>query len=252
MIDTIICGDCLEVMPTIPDKSVDMVLADLPYGVTACKWDTPLPLVDLWKQFQRVAKPNAAMVFTATQPFSSRLVMSKPELYKHEWIWEKDKGFNFRTVGYNPYNVHEHIIIFSDAAATFTNNDKSLNYNPQFEKGKPYNHCARSKSGVTQFKMGSYEKGNIRSRIKNDGLRYPRSVIKFTTQRHSVTPTQKPVALFEYLIRTYTNEGDLVLDPTAGSGTTAVACRKSNRHYICIEKEAEYCAIAEKRLAEML
>jgi len=236
MIDTIICGDCLEVMPTIPDNSVDMVLADLPYGVTHCKWDSVIPLNLLWPEWLRICK--GAMVFTAMQPFTSTLVMSNPKWFSHDLIYYKPTTTGFLNANRMPLRAHEHILIFG----------KGLTFNPQFTKGKPNN----SRGTYEEYKGDIYGDHN-KKRSAPTTKKYPRSVIRFNRPPPPLLhPTQKPVALFEYLIRTYTNEGDTVLDPTCGSGTTAVACRKSNRHYICIEKEQEYCAIAETRIAEIL
>ena len=249
MIDIIINGDCLEVMPTIPDNSVDMVLADLPYGVEAAgSWDKLVPLDKLWCQLERIVKQDTAMVFTAVHPFVMQLINSNPALFKYEWIWDKKNAANFYQSRYQPLRTHENILVFSKAAATYTKQSTKLRYNPQMGSGEPY---AR-----TRLNSGNYSYRNSwqQHKTENAGTRYPTSILHIVRPQMggSLHPTQKPVALFEYLIRTYTNEGDTVLDPTAGSGTTAVACRKSNRHYICIEKEADYCAIAEKRIKEML
>lgn len=241
MIDTIICGDCLEVMPTLEDKSVDMILADLPYGVTACKWDTPIDLDALWVNWLRVCE--GAIVLTGTQPFVTTVINSNPGLFKYELIWDKQNGKAPGIAKYRPMPSHETILIFGAG---------KLRYNPQFTTGPPYRdihikqYAPRDKGVYPGGYKGKYI--NI-----NEGKRHPLSVIHLPTySKPGRFPTQKPVALFEYLIRTYTNDGDTVLDPTCGSGTTAVACKRTDRHYICIEKEPEYCAIAEKRLAEML
>lgn len=242
MVDEILCGDCLEVMPTLEDKSVDMVLADLPYGVTACKWDTPLPLDDLWSEWLRICK--GAIVLTGTQPFTTTLIDSNRELFRYSLVWDKLIPRGFLNANRIPMRCHEDIIIFYEQFKT---------YNPQKEKGIPLSWKA-SKNYIDKNK--TYQGANTDGNRTNYSTRFPRSIIRvmgvINNSKEKSHPTQKPVALFEYLIRTYTNEGDTVLDPTAGSGTTAVACHKSNRHYICIEKEPEYCAIAEKRLAEML
>jgi site-specific DNA-methyltransferase (adenine-specific) len=246
--DSIICGDCLEVMPQIPDKSVDMVLADLPYGVTACKWDTPLPLDDLWSEWLRICK--GAIVLTGRQPFTSKLVLSQPNLFKDEWIWDKRNSTNFLNANRHPLSRHENICVFSENGYVYNPQPRQLNKTTKRINKKKYstgNRGANTYPGLgKEYTRRSDEHG------------FPITILKFPKEVNTqfihrlFHPTQKPVALFEYLIRTYTNEGDTVLDPTAGSGTTAVACHKSNRHYICIEKEPEYCAIAEKRLMEML
>ena len=214
-----------------------MILADLPYGVTACKWDTPLPLDELWKEWLRICK--GVIVLTSTQPFTARLIMSQPKLFKHEWIWEKKVAGNYANAKRSPLRNNEHISVFSVNDYTYNPLPKRLT-----EAG-----IARYKYGVNRTTSEVYGGKKRVTPPQEIEYGYPKSIIKFNLENGRSHPTQKPVALFEYLIRTYTNEGDLVLDPTAGSGTTAVACRKSNRHYICIEKEPEYCAIAEKRLA---
>jgi len=245
MIDTIICGDCLEIMPQIPDKSIDMVLADLPYGVTACKWDTPLDLDALWVNWLRVC--TGAIVLTGTQPFTSRLVMSKPDLFRYEWMWDKGRGTNFLLARKMPLKRHENVLVFSK---------NGIKYNPQMAdrndggRWKRKRNTVRTHSDHYPDNMDYYNIPREKA-FPHTVLTIPNEVNNQFKQQHYHS-TQKPVALFEYLIRTYTNEGDTVLDPTAGSGTTAVACKRSDRHYICIEKEPEYCAIAEKRIAEML
>jgi site-specific DNA-methyltransferase (adenine-specific) len=233
----------MEVMPTIPDKSVDMVLADLPYGVTACKWDTPLPLKDLWVRFERIVKHNAAIVFTAKQPFTTALINANPQWFRYSLVWDKVQPKGHLTAKKVPLRVHEDLLLFYG---------KAPSYNPQKKYGqKEWRYVGHDDTTTvysTKRKPGT----------NSSTERYPTSIIHIpaignpSRYKNGGHPTQKPVALFEYLIRTYTNEGDTVLDPTCGSGTTAVACRKTNRHYICIEKESEYCAIAEKRLMEML
>jgi len=246
VIDTIICGDCLEVLPTLEDRSVDMVLADLPYGVTACKWDTPLPLDDLWSEWLRICK--GAIVLTATQPFTSRLVMSQPKLFRYEWVWDKKRPTNFLQSRKMPMRRHENILVFSASPTT---------YNPQMRERDDSGDIGRDR-GSNIYSESMKCKSKPTFIIQENDLALPHTILYFGTssntkqKKNIFMPTQKPVALFEYLIRTYTNEGDIVLDPTAGSGTTAVACRKTNRHYICIEKEPDYCAIAEKRIMEML
>ena len=243
MIDTIICGDCLEVMPNIPNNSVDMVLADLPYGTTKLKWDSLIPLEPLWHEISRVTKDESALAFTASQPFTTTLVASNIKQFRHEWIWKRHSTANFLHVKYQPFKGHENIVVFSKHART-------IKYNPIKSLGKAYTH----KHNITKLKNADYGGGYTPTGFTEyNGERNPQSVIELDSHNGGrYHATQKPVALFEYLIRTYTNEGDTVLDPTCGSGTTAVACHESNRHYICIEKEPEYCAIAEKRIAEVL
>jgi len=233
-------GDCLEIMPTIADKSVDMILCDLPYGTTACKWDTVIPFEPLWREYKRIIKPHGAIVLTASQPFTSALVMSNPKMFKYEWIWEKNRGSNFATTKYMPMKEHENILVFGNGQSK---------YNPIKE--------VRSKGGRDRVKYpinasNTGKRDGIGGMIDTDRgiigeLRLPRSVQKFNTEV-GLHPTQKPVALFEYLIKTYTNEGDLVLDNCAGSGTTGVACQNLNRDYILIEKDPKYYEIILQRL----
>lgn len=229
-------GDCLERMKEIKSGSVDMILTDPPYGTTACKWDSIIPLEPMWEQLKRIIKPNGAIVMTASQPFTSVLTSSNIEMFKLEWIWEKSKATGHALCKKRPLKAHESIIVFSDGVEK---------YNPQMKSGKPY----KSKLG----KMESQEFSTGSNRNDNtSGLRYPRSVQYFKTSeserngfRH---PTQKPVALMEYLIKTYTNEGETVLDFTMGSGTTGVAAKNLNRNFIGIELDECYFNIAKERI----
>jgi DNA modification methylase len=230
----ILLGDCLELMKDIPNGSIDMILADLPYGTTACKWDNVIPFESLWEQYNRVIKDNGAIVLFGSEPFSSALRMSNIKNYKYDWIWEKEQGANFMLCKYQPYKVHETISVFSKERHT---------YNPQMTDGKPYISGKGTSGDIT---------GNvIKTQTKNKGTRYPRSIQRYNTEKNkSKHPTQKPVALFEYLIKTYTNEGELVLDNTAGSCTTAIAALNTNRDYICMEKDENYYNIGLKRVKE--
>jgi len=232
-------GDCLEVMKDIPDKSVDMILCDLPYGTTACKWDTIIPFEPLWKQYKRIIKDNGAIVLTASQPFTSALVMSNPKMFKYELIWEKQKGSNPLLAKKQIMKSHENIVIFYKSQPT---------YNPQFEQGTPY-----IRKGDCSVKSENYglPKNKVYDLGSKDGRRYPKSILRFSNEgmnANNLHPTQKPVALFEYLIKTYTNDGDLILDNCAGSGTTGVACKNLNRNFILIEKEPKYVEIIKGRL----
>ncbi len=234
-------GDCLELMKDIPDGSVDMILADLPYGTTACKWDTIIPFEPLWEQYKRIIKPNGAIVLTASQPFTSALVMSNPKMFKYELMWEKEKPSNFMLLKKQFGKVHENILIFCKTSTKY--NPIKIIANPdKIDKRKRFNDVIK-KDGVTpELKL---------YRPVDNGLRYPTSVLYFNRDENALHPTQKPVALFEYLIKTYTNEGDLVLDNVAGSGTTGVACQNLNRKYILIEKEEEYINVIKDRLEEL-
>lgn len=240
-------GDCLDKMRAIPAGSIDMVLADPPYGTTACKWDTVIDLEAMWDQIGDVLKPNGACVLTASQPFTSRLVMSNPKAFKYSWVWEKSKASNFVHAKRQPLKAHEDVLVFSEMPATTNSAGRYMSYFPQKTKGKPY-----SKG----FHVGApkiWSSGCTGAALNNDsGDRHPRSVQYFRTAESEGKhhPTQKPVALMEYLIRTYTNEGDTVLDFTMGSGTTGVACVNTGRKFIGIELDAEYFAVAERRIKD--
>lgn len=242
MMNKVIQGDCLEIMKGIPNGSIDMILCDLPYGTTACKWDTIIPFDPLWEQYKRIIKDNGAIVLTASQPFTSALVMSNPKLFKCEWIWQKNRGSNFATTKYQPMKEHESVLVFCKGVANYY-----PIMQPRAEGGK-----SRAKYIINPSNTGKRDAYNgmteTETRVLNEDLRVPSSIQKFNTEV-GLHPTQKPVALFEYLIKTYTNEGDLVLDNCAGSGTTGVACKNTNRNYILIEKETEYIEIINKRLS---
>jgi len=238
-INNIYNGDCLELMKEIQSGSIDMILCDLPYGTTACKWDTIIPFEPLWAQYKRIIKDNGAIVLTASQPFTSALVMSNPKMFKYEWIWEKAVGSNFAALKYQPMKEHENILVFGKGTTI---------YNPIKEErkgsGKQRQKAGYANSKATA-KTGQFI-GGIMDATKRtndyDELRYPSSIQYFNNRDkdRGMHPTQKPTELFEYLIKTYTNEGDLILDNCAGSGTTAIACINTNRNYICMEKDYEY------------
>ena len=230
-------GDCLEVMKEIPDKSIDMILADLPYGTTACKWDTIIPFEPLWEQYKRIIKDNGAIVLTASQPFTSALVMSNTKMFKYEWIWDKITGRGHLVAKKRPMAQHENILVFYKNAPT---------YNPQMVKMDKPQKGSSIESSRTKIIGGRTSK---QKEVIIRTHKYPKTIITQGVDGKYVHPTQKPVALFEYLIKTYTNEGDIVLDNCAGSGTTAVACINTKRNFILIEKEPEYVDIANKRLA---
>jgi len=237
-------GNCLELMNDIDDKSIDMILCDLPYGVSACKWDSVIPFEPLWEHYKRIIKDNGAIVLTASQPFTSALVMSNIKMFKYEWIWEKSIAFGFVHAKNQPMKKHENVLVFSKAPMGHISllGNKRMIYNP----------IGVIESGL---KTVMSKPKTLGARPKQDGKSYmsmtgfPATVQKFVNDK-GLHPTQKPVALFEYLIKTYTNEGELVLDNCAGSGTTAIACLKTNRNYILIEQETKYCDIANKRIAE--
>lgn len=211
-------GDCLIEMQKVKEKSVDMILCDLPYGTTACSWDSVIPFEPLWKQYKRIIKDNGAIVLFGSEPFSSYLRMSNIQWYKYDWIWKKPKGSGFLNAKNTPLKNHEIASVFYKKRPT---------YNPQMTEGKPYN----SKQG----RVGEYLGGGLNDIFtRNDGERYPVSTIDFNIEV-GYHPTQKPVALLEYLIKTYTNENETVLDNTMGSGSTGVACKNTGRHFIGIE-----------------
>ncbi len=232
-------GDCLELMNGIPDRSVDMILCDLPYGTTACKWDTIIPFESLWEQYERVIKTNGAIVLFGSEPFSSALRMSNIKRYKYDWIWDKVKPSGHLNAKIMPLKEHEIISIFSKGKCV---------YNPQgLEK-----ICKIQKKSNSDTTLGNgystFGKNN-KTTIQTVG-NYPRSILTFNKPGKTLHPTQKPVGLCEYLIKTYTNEGDLVLDNCIGSGTTAISAINTNRNYIGIELDENYYNIAKNRINE--
>jgi len=232
-------GDCLEVMKSIPSGSIDAIITDPPYGTTACKWDSVIDFDLMWEQLNRIIKPNGAIVLFGSEPFSSALRMSNIKNYKYDWVWEKSKATNFLNAKKQPLRAKENISVFYK---------KQPVYNPQMSKGEAYNKGVRKK----QTKDDVYGNFN-QSEVKSEGDRYPRDVMYFKTaesEGKTFHKTQKPVALMEYLIKTYTNKGETVLDFTMGSGTTGVACKNTNRNFIGIEMDDNYFKIAEQRIKE--
>tara|TARA_R110000782_G_scaffold84219_1_gene164421 strand:- start:67 stop:828 length:762 start_codon:yes stop_codon:yes gene_type:complete len=233
-------GDCLERMKEIPDGSVDMVLTDPPYGTTACKWDSVIPLDLMWEQLKRVIKPNGAIVMTAANPFSSVLTFSNLEMFKYSLVWEKSRVSHFAQAPYRFLTTHEDVIVFSNGG-TSKNAKLRMVYNPQGLKD-----CSK----VCRGKAHSDHRPS--SKIQKDYLQtktgYPKSILKFSSDIAAEHPTQKPVALMEYLVKTYSNEGETVLDFTMGSGTTGVACVNTGRDFIGIEMDESYFNIAKKRI----
>jgi site-specific DNA-methyltransferase (adenine-specific) len=235
---TLYHGDCLEVMPALEACSFDAIICDPPYGTTACAWDSPIPFAPMWAELKRLIKPRGAIVLFGSQPFTSALVMSNPGWFRHEWIWQKNRGSNFANTVREPMKEHECVIVFSNGGWT---------YNPQMQE--------RASGGLSrvQYSIESYTNSEnyreMRSgRVMRPTERIPSSVQKFNTQV-GLHPTQKPLALMEYLVRTYTNESERVLDFTCGSGTTLRACKNLKRASVGIEQEERYCAIAVRRLA---
>ena len=233
----LIHGDCLEKMKDIPDKSIDMILADLPYGTTACKWDVVIPFEPLWEQYKRIIKDRGAIVLFASQPFTSALVMSNPKMFKYSWYWEKSKPSNFLNAKKQPMRKIEDILVFCK---------KSTVYYPQgLVIGKQNSNSGRENT------YGAVKKSWTQDITYTN---YPHNILRYSNVVGSSAthPTQKPVALLEYLIKTYTNEGETVLDNTMGSGSTGVACLNTKRNFIGIEKDDTYFEIAKKRIEEAI
>jgi len=236
-------GDCLKLMRDLRDGSVDLILCDLPYGTTDCSWDATLPLEDMWAHYARIIKPHGAIVLTATQPFSSALVMSQPGWFRYEWVWQKTKATGFFNAKKQPLRAHESVLVFYLKPPT---------YNPQMTVAPAEKVDKRKTVRPSVIKEGIYSRegrtDKTNRRGVDTGMRYPLSVQVLPGESKAVHPTQKPVALMEYLIRTYTNESDLVLDNCMGSGTTGVACANTGRRFIGMEMDKGYFAIAKERV----
>lgn len=224
----LIYGDCLSLMGDIPDQSVDMILCDLPYGTTQNKWDSVIPFEPLWVQYKRICK--GAIVLTATQPFTSALVLSNSRDFRYEMVWEKSSVTGHLNAHRRPMRTHEDVLVFSDFAPPYYPQDL-----------KPYGKTMKRGNNGTNF-------GKSKTENHQEFTNYPRSIIRIANDSKPVHPTQKPVALMEYLIRTYTNEGETVMDNCMGSGTTGVACANSGRNFIGIEKDAKYFEVAKQRI----
>ena len=230
-------ADCLQAMCVIPDGSVDMILCDLPYGTTQNKWDIVIPFDPLWREYWRVLKPNGVVVLTAAQPFTSALVMSQPETFKYQWVWEKSQAVGHLNAWKQPMRKHEDVLVFYAARGT---------YNPQISDKPLENQRPQTKRTKGTDNYGSHGLSVFRCPPDRS---MPSSILKIANVQKTVHPTQKPVALMEYLIRTYTNEGETVLDNCMGSGTTGVACKNTGRNFIGIERDPEYFRIASDRIA---
>lgn len=231
-------GDCIDIMPMFPGGVFDMILCDLPYGTTSNKWDSVIPFDKLWEQYNRLIKPNGVIALTASQPFSSALVMSNPKMFKHEWIWIKNRGSNFANTVREPFKEHEQVLIFSNGKWTYNKQMQERTGAGADRVKYDLNHRSKSEN---------YREFEGREGVKLPEMRVPSSWQKFNTDTSGLHPTIKPVALFEYLIRTYTNEGDLILDNCAGSGTTGIACKNTNRKCVMIEKEEKYYSVIVER-----
>ena len=240
IVNQVHCSDCLEFMKQMPDQCVDMVICDLPYGITACKWDSIIPFEPLWAQYTRIIQQNGIIVLTASQPFTSALIISKLDWFKYAMVWDKALPTGFQMSGLRPLKQHEDVIIFCQGSGT---------YNPQ--------KVLRRKPRIYN-RGGAVVGGETLNEVKHDGqdrilTHYePRSIfcVSNTNNKAKEHPTQKPVPLFEYLIRTYSNEGDLILDNCAGSGTTGIACINTKRSFVLVEIDPGYCEIARKRIAQ--
>jgi len=232
----LIKGNCLEVMKSIPSGSIDAIITDPPYGTTACKWDSVIDFDLMWEQLKRVIKPNGAIVLFGSEPFSSFLRVSNIKNFKYDWIWNKKKAGNFRAVKSMPLMDYEKISVF---------NHNRDNYTPQMTEGK-----IRQKGGYYSKHEQPLNSG---TKAKFNNLYYPKGIIEFSKANNvdsKLHPTQKPIALMEYLIKTYTNKNETVLDFTMGSGSTMVACQNTNRNGIGIEQDEKYFEIAQKRIKE--
>jgi site-specific DNA-methyltransferase (adenine-specific) len=235
-------GDCLERMKEIPDGSVDMVLTDPPYGTTACKWDSVIPLEPMWEQLKRIIKPNGAIVMTASQPFTSVLISSNLKMFKYSLVWEKSRVSHFAQAPYRFLTTHEDIVVFS-SGGTAKNAKCRMTYNPQGLID--CNKVCKGKGHSDHRPSNKIQEDYVQTKTG-----YPKSILKFKSDNAENHPTQKPVALMEYLIKTYTNENETVLDFTMGSGTTGVACVNLNRKFIGIEMDDKYFEIAKKRIED--
>ena len=224
-------GDCLELMKEIPSESIDCIICDLPYGTTACKWDIIIPFDKLWSEYTRITKNNAPIILFAQQPFTSKLVMSNLKMYRHNWVWNKNNSAGFATVKIRPFAICEDILIFGK---------NKVNYYPIMEKG-----VLRRKGGYS--KSDNY---NLIPTYTKSNEYYPKNLLNFSNsiQKNKIHPTQKPVALIEYLIKTYSKENDIILDNCSGSGSLAIACHNLKRRFICIEKDYDYWKASVERL----
>lgn len=239
-------GDCLDEMSKVLDSSVDLILVDLPYGTSACSWDVVIPMEKLWEQYLRVLKPSGTVVLFGSEPFSSLVRSSNLEMYKYDWKWVKPRGANFLNAKYQPMKNYEDIMVFSRCPASYSRSRNSMVYYPIMGVGEPY----KLMSGKQKLEKNN---STVRSSIKsvvtdNKGLRYPKATLEFKSDKDKLHPTQKPVDLLEYLIRTYTVEGMVVLDSCMGSGSTGVACKNLSRSFIGIELNEDYFDIAKQRI----
>lgn len=233
----ILLGDCLELMKDIPDESIDAIITDPPYGTTQCKWDSVIPFDLMWEQLNRIIKPNGAICLFGREPFTSAIVMSNVKNYKHKWIWNKKQSGSFQNAKYMPLQIDEDIVVFSNG---------KCNYYPIMRKGK-----MRKRGGAKETNNAMGKNGLIKNFENYSDMYYPTNIYELANPRlNKLHPTQKPLELIEYLVKTYTNENEIVLDFAAGSGTTAIACLNTNRQFIVMEKEQKYYDIILKRVAD--
>ena len=233
-------GDCIELMGKLPDNSIDCVIADIPYGTTACSWDIVIPFEPMWEHLRRITKLNSAIILFGSQPFTSRLIMSNLSMFKYCWLWKSNKAANFAQAPYMPLKICEDVLVFSQAKIT-KNSKNKMKYNPQGMQtiNKLCTDRGPSNHRPNRSKQGQYIQ---------DKTGYPNQVLEFNKLANPMHPTQKPIDLIQYLIKTYSDENDLILDFTAGSCTAGVAAKQLGRDYICMEKEQEYCDIGQHRL----
>jgi len=241
---TLLQGDCLDLMKTIPDGSIDMVMCDLPYGTTACKWDSVIAFEPLWAQYRRVCKKNAAIVLTASQPFTSVLGASRIDMLQYSWYWQKTRATGHLNAKKRPMKDIEDVLIFYCSQPTY--NPQGLVHSPR----KVQNSASDMARGVSTDACATVTGGITAKEYEQEFTNYPRQVLAFPSEGGTKHPTQKPVALMEYLIKTYTNHGEIVLDNTMGSGTTGVACMNIGRRFVGIERDPDYFKIAESRIHE--
>ena len=237
-INKIYLGDCLEIMPKIADKSIDMILCDLPYGTTNCKWDIIIPFDKLWNEYERIIKDNGAIILFGKNPFTAKLILSNEKLFRYELIWEKTRAGNNMQVCKQPSAIHENILVFYKNQPTY--NDLKFKVDEKY--------IDKRKNIKDSFYKSEHYKG-VMKRKADDGFRHPQSILPFNSVWHKdMHPTEKPVELFEWLIKSYSNENDLVLDNAIGSGTTAMACKITNRNFLGIEKDEKYFNMANNKL----
>lgn len=238
-------GDCLDIMKEIQDKSVDAIICDLPYETTPCKWDKMIPLDKLWAHYKRIIKPNGAIVLFCQQPFTTKLISSNIDMWKYNWIWMKDNGTNFLNSHYQPIKITEDIAVFGFASSS-PSSSEHLTYHPQMRVNAGGGYKTKQGNRTTTSVIRSLKGTSVYS--ESTGDRYPTNIIYFQRETNDIHPTAKPIDLLRYLVKTYTNEGDLVLDNCMGSGATILACIKEKRNYIGIELEENFFLEAKRKI----